>query len=178
MTWPNLITLARLFSVPLILWLILKEESVWAFYLTLLAGISDVLDGLLARTLKVYSVLGSYLDPFADKVLLMGIYWALCWKGYIPLALVFLVIFRDILILGGVLFLWGTKKSVTINPLFISKVNTFFQIVTAATVLAQQAFHSFPLFVLNTLFLMTAMTTLISALGYIMILKKNIDADS
>lgn len=175
MTWPNFITLARLFSVPLIVWLILTEDYRWAFCLTVIAGISDILDGLLARTLKVYSAIGAYLDPFADKMLLMGIYTALSMKELVPLWLVILVVFRDIVILGGIVLLWGTGKDFKIQPLLISKVNTFFQIITATGALAQGAYHLLRPVMLPVLFFSTALTTLISAAGYTIILSRTLN---
>ena len=178
MTWPNFITLARLFSVPLIVWLILTGDYHLAFCLTLIAGISDILDGLLARILKVYSAIGARLDPFADKVLLMGIYTALSMKELVPLWLVILVIFRDILILGGIILLWGMKKNFKIQPLLISKANTFFQIITAASALIEGAYHPLSPSILFVLFYLTGLTTLISALGYTAVLSHILNQDA
>ena len=175
MTWPNFITLVRLFSVPLIVWLILTGDYHLAFCMTVIAGISDILDGMLARTLKVYSAIGAYLDPFADKMLLMGIYTALSMKELVPLWLVILVVFRDILILGGIVLLWGTRKDFKIQPLLISKVNTFFQITTATGALAQGAYHFLRPGTLSVLFFSTALTTLISAGGYTIILSRTLN---
>lgn len=174
MTWPNFITLGRIFSVPLIVWLILTGDYRQAFWITLIAGLSDILDGLLARTLKVYSLLGAYLDPFADKLLLLGAFIALSVKFLIPLWLVILVVFRDILILGGVILLWGMKKKFQIKPLMISKVNTFFQITIVVAVLAQEAYSLLTLEILAALFSLTALTTFLSAGGYIKVLGRTL----
>lgn len=174
MTWPNFITLGRLLSVPLIVWLILTGDYREAFWITLIAGLSDILDGLLARTLKVYSQLGAYLDPFADKLLLVGGFIALSVKSLIPLWLVILVVFRDILILGGVILLWGIKKKFQIKPLMISKINTFFQMSVVVAVLAHEAYHILKPEILMALFFLTALTTFLSAGGYISVLGRTL----
>ncbi|MGI4850744.1 MAG: CDP-alcohol phosphatidyltransferase family protein [Janthinobacterium lividum] len=179
MTWANFITLGRLFSAPLIVWLIFTDEAVKAFWITLVAGFSDILDGLVARLFKVDSVIGAYLDPLADKVLLVSIYISLALKGMIPLWLVIAVVFRDILILGGVLLIWGLGRQIKIQPLFISKINTFFQIISVVFILAVNAYNNltsiFSLNVLMMLFYLTAITTFLSALGYIKLLAKTLN---
>src|SRR3954454_456491 len=136
MSIPNIITLGRLLSVPLAVWLILVGELGWAFWLFAAAGLSDAVDGFIARAFRSRTMLGGYLDPLADKALLVSVYLALGHVGQLPVWLVILVVFRDILIIGGVLLLYTLKESFAMQPSFISKVNTTMQIVLAALVLS------------------------------------------
>ena len=144
---PNLITVARLLAVPLMVWLILTDELRWAFWLFVAAGISDGVDGFIAKRFKVESVVGSYLDPIADKVMLVCVYVTLGIQDHIDLWLVILIVFRDALIVGGALLSQLLERPVRMKPLFISKVNTVAQIVLAAVVLAELGlqFGSLPL---------------------------------
>ncbi len=140
MNLPNLITLARLLSVPLTVWLILIDQMAVAFWLFVAAGISDAVDGFLAKRLNVTTNLGRYLDPLADKALLASVYVALGvhQPAYLPVWLVILVVFRDILIVGGALLIRiFTEQAMRFEPLKISKVNTAMQITLAAVVLAR-----------------------------------------
>jgi len=134
---PNLISLVRLLSVPLIVSLILSSQLVPAFIFFAIAGLSDALDGFFARIFKARTTLGAYLDPLADKALLIGVYAALGKIGLIDLWVVILVIFRDFLIIGGILLLFLFKSSIDMKPLMISKVNTVIQLVFALFVLGQ-----------------------------------------
>ena len=134
---PNLITLGRLIAVPVMVWLILSDELGLAFWLFVAAGISDGVDGFIAKRYGVESVLGSYLDPIADKVMLVCIYVTLGVEEHIALWLVILVVFRDVLIVGGTMLSQLIDRPVRMRPIFISKVNTVMQIVLAAVVLAE-----------------------------------------
>jgi cardiolipin synthase (CMP-forming) len=136
MSIPNIISLGRLLAVPLAVWLILVGELGWAFWLFVAAGLSDAVDGFIARAFRSRTMLGGYLDPLADKALLVSVYLALGHAGYLPVWLVILVVFRDILIVGGVLLLYTLKESFAMQPSFISKVNTTAQIALAALVLS------------------------------------------
>ena len=137
MTIPNIITIARLIAVPVIVLLMLERQFGWAFALFVAAGISDAIDGTIARHVKGQaSELGAYLDPIADKALLMAVYVTLGITGSAPLWLIVLVVSRDVLIVGGVVLSWIVSHPVHIDPLKISKANTLMQIVFAATALA------------------------------------------
>jgi cardiolipin synthase len=133
---PNLITLGRLLVVPVEVYLILIGEIGWAFWLFVAAGVSDAVDGFIARTFRSRTHLGGYLDPLADKALLVSVYLALGHAGHLPVWLVILVVFRDILIVGGVLLLYTLKESLAMQPSWSSKVNTTAQIALAGLVLA------------------------------------------
>ncbi len=137
MTVPNLISLGRLLSVPLIIYLIMNESFGWAFALFLLAGASDAIDGYIAKALDQTSTLGVYLDPLADKALIVSVYLTLGLQGMIEDFVVILVIFRDFLIVGGLLLLLVLRKHWEVKPVLVSKVNTGVQIFLAGAVLAQ-----------------------------------------
>ena len=137
MNIPNLISLARLLSVPLIVSLILSYQLFPAFIFFAIAGLSDALDGFFARIFKARTTLGAYLDPLADKALLVGVYAALGKIGLIDLWVVILVVFRDVLIIGGILLLFLFKSSLDMKPLMVSKVNTVVQLIFALFLLGQ-----------------------------------------
>ncbi len=137
---PNFITLGRIMSVPVIFWLLLSGQNKIAFFVFVAAGISDAVDGFLAKRFNWATELGSYLDPLADKLLIVSIFIALGVRGELPLWLVIAVVSRDILIVTAVLLAWLLDQRVRIKPLAVSKANTLLQIVLAATVLADEAF--------------------------------------
>ncbi len=134
---PNLISMARLVAVPVVVWLILADRMAAAFWIFVAAGVSDAVDGYLAKRLSAKTVLGSYLDPLADKLLLIAIYLLLGRGGYIPVWLVVLVIARDAALLAGSLLVVRSDRTAAMRPLLISKLNTSFQIILAALVMAQ-----------------------------------------
>ena len=137
---PNLITLGRLVLVPVAIEMIASQAWTGAFVVFVAAGLSDAIDGLLARRLALRSELGALLDPLADKVLLVSIYVALAVAEVVPAALTILVVSRDVMIVGAVLIAWVLGKPIEIKPLPISKLNTMAQIVFAGLVLGAQAF--------------------------------------
>jgi cardiolipin synthase len=138
---PNLITLARILLVPVIVWAITSGEMAIAFGLFLAAGVSDAVDGFIAKRFGMTSELGAYLDPLADKAMIVSIYVALGIAGMIPRWLVILVVSRDIMIIGAVILSWVVGKPMPVRPLPVSKVNTVAQIVFAGLVLASLGFH-------------------------------------
>lgn len=168
MNLANLITLARLISVPVVVWAILAEEMQIAFAIFVAAGASDALDGFIAKHFHHETALGSYLDPLADKALLVSVYLALGHEGYLPIWLVILVVFRDLLIVGGVLLvILLARGTVQVAPLLISKANTAVQIVLAAVALGGQALGMpQPAFV-TILVWIVATTTVLSGASYI-----------
>lgn len=139
LTLPNAITLARLCAVPAIVWLVLRAEFAAAFWLFALAGASDAIDGWLARRRGV-SAVGALLDPVSDKVLLDGLYVTLAAVKVLPDWLAILVLFRDLVIVGGVLVLAFLGQKITIRPLKISKLNTALQILLVMVALLQTAY--------------------------------------
>ncbi|WP_026381050.1 CDP-alcohol phosphatidyltransferase family protein [Afifella pfennigii] len=139
MTLPNFITIARLLSVPLIVWLIVGEQWAGATAVFVLAGISDSVDGLIAKRFGASSDLGAYLDPIADKALLVSLFIVLGFKGALPPWLIIAVVSRDILIVGGVILAWMLSNPIEMRPLWVSKFNTAAQIVLLALVLGERA---------------------------------------
>jgi len=133
---PNLITLARILSVPVMVWAIMTGWMLAAFLLFLAAGVSDAIDGYLAKRFAMTSDLGAYLDPLADKALIVSIYVTLGVSGEIPVWLVILVVSRDIMIVGAVLLAWLVGKPLPMKPLTVSKLNTAAQLLFAGVVLA------------------------------------------
>src|SRR6187431_2003922 len=121
MSIPNLITLGRILLVPVLVWAIISGEMRLAFALFLAAGISDAVDGFLAKRFNMASELGAYLDPLADKTLIVSIYVTLGIAGKIPLWLVILVVSRDIMIVSAVILSWLIDKPVAVKPLMVSK---------------------------------------------------------
>lgn len=140
MTIPNIITILRFLLVPATIWALLAHENAWAFGFFLIAGISDGVDGFIARRFNQMSELGAYLDPVADKLLLVSVFVVLGIMGQLPLWLVVVAVSRDALILLAVLLSTVMGNPVTIRPSFVSKANTAVQILLAAIVLADLAF--------------------------------------
>ncbi len=164
--WPNLISLTRLLAVPFIIWLILSDQMTLALIACILAGISDMLDGYLARILESPSKLGALLDPLADKILLVSLYLTLGFKGDIPYWLMLLVVLRDVLITAGFLSLSILQKPFNGSPIVISKLNTFLQILAVVWVLLQTLMDAYFVMLTNSIFIMVAITTTISWVAY------------
>ena len=167
MNLPNLITFARLLSVPVAVYLIMQSEHRAAFVLFVLAGISDALDGYLAKHNDQTTQLGAILDPMADKTLLVGVYVTLGLQGSLPNWLVMLVVFRDLLIVGGVMILFLLRFEVKMRPLIISKVNTAAQLALATIVLAALGFTLDIEAVVDIFVYIVAATTAISGASYV-----------
>jgi len=136
----NAITLARLCAVPAAIWLVLRHDLHVAFALFVAAGLSDAVDGWLARRAGGGSALGAVLDPAADKLLVVGMYVTLAAVGVLPDFLAILVVFRDLMIVGGVLVITMLGQPVAIRPLRLSKANTALQIVLVAVALLLAGF--------------------------------------
>jgi cardiolipin synthase (CMP-forming) len=165
---PNLITLARLLAVPLVIWLILAGRMTPAFWIFVMAGISDAADGFFAKRFNCETEFGRYLDPVADKALLVSVYVALGHAGFLPIWLVILVVFRDALIVGGIIFLRLVNGPVRLQPLFISKLNTTMQIVLAAFMLAILGLEVPDFGLIEILTFVVAATTVASGVAYVM----------
>ena len=135
MNLPNFITIGRILLVPITVWLIISGEFSLAFIAFVVAGVSDGVDGFIARKFNQRSELGAYLDPVADKALLVSIYVSLGLLKFLPAWLVILVVTRDVLIVGAVVLAWVVSKPMPVAPSMASKVNTVGQIVLAGLVL-------------------------------------------
>ena len=134
---PNLITLGRLLLVPLAIWLILDASYAVAFWVFVAAGLSDGLDGFIAKRFDRRTRLGALLDPIADKTLLVSVFVTLGWVGALPKWIVILVVFRDVMIIGGFLLIQTTAAPKRFDPIQISKLNTLGQIALVGFVLAR-----------------------------------------
>jgi cardiolipin synthase (CMP-forming) len=137
---PNIITLGRILLVPFIVWAIASNQLEIAFAIFIVAGVSDAVDGFLAKRFNMSSELGALLDPVADKALLVSIYMALGIWGAIPRWIVILVVSRDIMIVAAVIVSWLFGKPIPMKPLMVSKLNTVAQVAFAALVLASLGF--------------------------------------
>jgi cardiolipin synthase (CMP-forming) len=162
----NLVTLSRLLMVIPLIWLIATDRVHAAFWLLVVAGMSDLLDGYIAKNFNARTELGAYLDPIADKTLLDGIYVALALAGWLPPWLAMLVVGRDVLIVLGVVLIQRRNPVFRARPLLIGKVNTFTQLSLAACTLA----HAGGVIDLGTLVTVligaVALTTVLSGAGY------------
>lgn len=136
---PNIITIARLVMVPLIIVLLKEQDYQAALILFVVAGLSDGLDGFIARRFHLESHLGGTLDPLADKMLMLSMYVSLTWLGHLPPWLMLVVISRDLLIIGGYLIVTSYKGAVKMSASYFSKFNTVAQIALVVAVLAEQA---------------------------------------
>jgi cardiolipin synthase len=165
---PNLITLARILLVPIVVWAIATPGTMWiAFLLFLAAGASDAVDGFLAKRFAMTTELGAYLDPLADKALIVSIYLTLGINNLIPRWLVILVVSRDILIVGGIMLAWVIGNPLKIKPLLVSKLNTVAQIAFASVVLGSLGFnYDWPMLTLILMGLV-AILTLLSVAAYV-----------
>ena len=137
---PNMITLGRIILVPVIVWAIASSQMEIAFAIFVITGVSDAVDGFLAKRFNMASELGALLDPLADKALLVSIYMALGIWGAVPRWIVILVVSRDIMIVTAVIVSWLFDKPIPMKPLMVSKLNTVFQVAFAALVLASLGF--------------------------------------
>lgn len=140
MTLPNFITIARLLLVPIVVAMIGAGRWQTAFVLFVVAGVSDAVDGFIARRFDMKSELGAYIDALADKALLISIYVTLAIVGVLPGWLAILVVSRDLLILMAIIVSWLMSRPLEIRPLMVSKLNTGMQIALAAIVLGSRGF--------------------------------------
>ena len=163
---PNLITVARLFAVPVLVWLILNSAMEAAFWVFVAAGVSDALDGFIAKRFNLVSKLGSYLDPIADKALLVSTFVTLGHADQVATWLVILVVFRDVLIIGGTILFHTLGRAVEMRPLLISKFNTLMQIILVSVLLAKLEIDMPDYGLIPVLVILVGATTVLSGLAY------------
>ena len=168
MSIPNVISLARLLSAPLIIYLLLQGLFTASFWLFIAAGVSDAVDGFLAKRFGMASELGAYLDPLADKALLVSVYWTMGAEGHLAVWLVIMVVFRDIIIITGLVLLkLNNQAPMQMRPFMISKVNTVTQILLAMVLLAELGLSLDGGLLKPVLITLVAGTTLISGGVYV-----------
>ncbi len=164
---PNVVTGLRLIAVPAVVMLLLSNSLTAAFWIIVAAGISDGLDGYLAKRLDAVTRLGTYLDPLADKALLIAVFVCLATLDLLPGWLVCLMILRDMLIVCGVLLSRVTALGIMVEPTTISKLNTFLQIFLGMWVLGQAVLAVDVPYIVGSLILLIVLTTLASGTLYL-----------
>ena len=165
---PNFLTLLRIASVPFIIILLFNNDYELALWLFVLAGLSDGLDGFIAKRYGCVTKLGTMLDPLADKCLLVASFVMLSYQEYLPFWVTVVVVFRDLIIIGGVLFVTLLIGNVVLKPLLISKTNTVVQIFLVFITLLNLAYPSLmPSIDWSFLFFLVAGTSIFSGLAYI-----------
>ncbi|TDH69947.1 hypothetical protein CCR75_005647 [Bremia lactucae] len=177
---PNVITMSRILATPYLAQLILQEDHVYAIGLLALAGFSDWLDGFLARTFNQESIVGSFLDPFADKLLIGTLSVSMMWTGLLPFPLAALILSRDFLLIGGTFYhrlrtktissgFFDTSDSIAfeVKPSMLSKLNTASQLLVFGSALANTSWQIPSDFILNVLFGAAGMTTVLSGSEYL-----------
>lgn len=169
MNLPNLLTLLRLFLVPVLFYALMEGLHGWALAIFLLAGMSDGLDGWIARRFHQQTRLGAILDPIADKTLVVTAVITLTWLGYLPLWLTIAIISRDILIVGGAIGYQLLIGALDVKPTRLSKVNTAAQFALIVIVLMQGAGIWQGKTLLHGLFGLVFATTVASGLQYVWI---------
>ncbi|MBF0370666.1 MAG: CDP-alcohol phosphatidyltransferase family protein [Magnetococcales bacterium] len=166
MNLPNALSFLRILAVPAFIWLVLEAHPQAALWLFAIAGITDALDGFIAKRFNMVTELGGYLDPMADKALLLAGFVTLSVMGQIPLWLVLIVVTRDLVIIGGAVVFQVVTGALRMEPLWISKVNTVMQMVLLCVVLLQGVRGGLEE-VLLVLMLLTAGTTITSGWLYV-----------
>jgi len=169
LTLPNFLTLLRIIAVPIFLILITSDRAALALTLFLAASVTDTFDGVLARLTNSKSDLGASLDPLADKLLVISAALSLVYLGAIPIWLFILVVTRDVVILGGYLAIYFLTTPMEVKPTTLSKVNTFFEMMTiglALTALARPDVTAMTP-ILHAAFYVTGMTAAASGIDYV-----------
>ena len=164
---PNTITLMRVAFVPLLILVLKDHHYLKALGVFLVAGISDGLDGYIAKRFGFVSQLGAILDPLADKILLVSAYIMLALLALVPFWLVLVVTFRDVVIVGGYLVYTSLYGPVSMRPSRVSKFNTFTQILLVVFVLTERAFAFPAAHIQAALVFMVLVTTIASGGHYL-----------
>lgn len=167
---PNALTLFRLGLIAPFLIFLYGHEYVHSFYTFILAGLTDGLDGFLARRFNWQSFFGSFVDPLADKLLIASSFISLALIGILPWWLVGLVFLRDFSISMGILAWYHfIRRKLDFKPSSLSKINTALQLALVTSCLFELAYFQFPSYVLNTLICLTTLTTGITFIDYMRI---------
>jgi cardiolipin synthase len=170
LTPANQLTILRMVFIPIFIILVVYSQLGWALFIFILAGVTDGLDGLIARLLKQKTSLGAYLDPIADKLLLTSSFVVLSIKGLglpnlVPLWLTILVISRDIILIASALIIIISTGHRSFPPSIYGKTTTFFQILTVLLILFLN--YKFVSTNLNALYAITGTITVFSGLHYV-----------
>ena len=168
---PNILSILRIVLIPFVAWLILFDYFLYALITTLIIAISDFLDGFIARAFNAQSEIGSYLDSIADKAFIISAYMLIGTQDLLPIFVIIIVISRDIIIMGAFCLSFAMNQKLDINPIRISKINTFLQFTLIILVLVNNVGILNSIYMFNYLidFVMYIViaTTVISLLFYI-----------
>jgi|UniRef100_A0A7V6A6J9 cardiolipin synthase len=167
LTVPNIITLARILLTPLFIIFLIQKHYHLALWIFVLAGLSDMVDGLIARRWQQRSPLGTFLDPLADKLLMCSSFVTLAIYHHIPPWLAVIVISRDVVLVLGVTLFKLVNFPVVVHPSVAGKLSTAIQVITVFLVLVVTAWNLSPNF-LPVLFWLTGILTTISGIHYIL----------
>lgn len=164
---PNAITSTRILCVPCLIWMLFQHQFERSLILVLFMGLSDALDGFLARCFDWKTTLGAYLDPLADKLMLLTIFFAFAILGWVPWWLAAIIVARDVILLAGAFYYHLSTRQLKMEPLTVSKINTFAQIILAVSLIYAQV-GPLHVQILNVLMTVVACTTVGSGMSYVM----------
>ena len=164
---PNAITSTRILCVPCLIWMLFHQQFERSLVLIFVMGLSDGLDGFLARRYGWKTTLGAYLDPLADKVMLLSAFIAFVALGWVPWWLAAVIVARDVILLVGAAYYHLVTRQLKMEPLASSKINTCAQIILAVSLIYAQVW---PLHaqILNALMTVVVCTTVASGVQYVM----------
>lgn len=164
---PNIITVLRILLVIPIMALLARQEYWTVLVLFAVAGLSDGVDGFLARRYHWQTPLGAILDPLADKFMLVGVYMMLGWIGLVPFWLMLLVVLRDVIIIGGAFAYRRLCGDISMEPTLISKINTLLQILLGLVVIVGAVGWSLPAWAGTVLIALVVLSTVWSGADYV-----------
>ncbi|HYB90692.1 MAG TPA: CDP-alcohol phosphatidyltransferase family protein [Candidatus Binataceae bacterium] len=163
---PNFLTLCRVFSIPIFLSFLSRHRYAYAFYVFGAAALTDGLDGTVARWFDAKTELGAFLDPFADKLMLVSAFVALTIEGDFPGWLLSVVVIRDVVVVAGYLMLsFFTGERIPVRPSYLGKTSTFLQLGCVIVALGQYSMIDSPYF--YALLYATTAATALSGLHYV-----------
>ena len=178
---PNILSLIRILFVPFILWLIISNLFFFSAIIITIVGITDFFDGYIARKYKNETKVGFYLDAVADKILIVTICLILGIKLLIPLYLIIIILFRELMIAGSYMFGFALNLSHNLRPIFISKLNTFLQILLIIVVCLSSVEYISELYIINiiknSLLAMVVITTIASSFRYIIVWSQAVNVE-
>lgn len=165
---PNTITIARIFAMIPLVWFMLQKQYEYALYIAVIAGLSDMLDGYLAKRFGWEGWLGGVLDPLADKFMMLCCFLVFAVQDIIPKWLLILILTRDVLIVTGATFYhFAIVKVDKAEPSLLSKFNTALQILLVVVLLAHYSIFEFNVIFINALIYLVTFFTVSSGLHYI-----------
>jgi len=165
---PNLLTLGRILLTPLIVYFILIDQPMQALIFMAIAGLTDMIDGAIAKHFNMRTTVGAYLDPLADKLMLVSTIVCLFYVGEVPLFVFLAVVFRDAIIIGGAALYELVTQRLKMEPTFLSKVTTTVQIFYVLLSLLHMA-HGFPGVLMQFAIWLTFALTTVSGVQYMVL---------